>query len=488
MMGDSEPSNPLNPRKINTRGFKLVKDRPPPHDINNQPNEIKDPKTLVKEKTDDFHDVGTFCSFACPEGTQETYDLEAEPIYNKYINSKDMIIGEGSFETKVIQYEAKGSNMTSLTVAIKLINITNSQSKTRQYMIRERKIIEKLTQSQCEHTVKYFSSMKCEGLFWIIMEKMDVDLKKFIIAAHDLSGKEKQPKVPLCFLKKLIFCLIEGLSYLHSSMHKIHRDIKPNNILLRQSPNLIKICDFGIAGELTESNNAKSVGTGNSKWLAPERLLVTKKFRYNEKSDIWSAGLTILNVIIGQFPYGESATKADIIHDISKNKMIEAPNAELYAIPIRDNGTLSLAKQNPNNSFSNEKMDVDSPVDAVVTSTSDNIAMSSHSSSYTLTRLEKIPGNKHHIEYKRPNNTTNPLMNFLEKCLIHKSDSKKQSRHSSKFIESAGDMIYRADYKQLKRDKFYQDIVANINTNNGDKDELAFFFSNVFSHGFENTN
>jgi len=480
-MGDNEPHNPPNIKVKTNKRFKSFSQRPPGIDFS--PIIVLEP-TNIKEENDDLNVVELSCSFECPYGTKAIYNLDADTLRNYYLeamneqekknknnrkNSKDnmsnnnTIIGKGSYAT-VIQYEAKSSNDTdiegssdqnsnkTLIVAIKAIKIANREHKNYQYMVREGEVIKKLTQHQCNHTVKYYSSMKYEGLFWIIMEKMDVDLEKFIVTAHDLPAKENQPKIPLCFLKKLTFCLIEGLSYLHKEMKIIHRDIKPNNVLLKQSQNLIKICDFGVAGELTESNHAKSAGTGNEKWMSPERLggkstseVINNsvKFKYCEKSDIWSAGLTILNVIVGDYPYGGRTAPKPVIMKKIITQIPEVPNAEVYSV-------LS------------------------VSATKDNIATSPHDS---LERTE----NKHHIKYSRPNNTTNPLMNFLEKCLIYLSDPEAvESTNTSKFIELACDMKYRADYTQLKRDKFYKDIVKN----EWNKTELNLFFESVFSRGF----
>lgn len=80
----------------------------------------------------------------------------------------------------------------------------------------------------------------------------------------------------------------------------MHRDIKPSNILVN-SRGTIKLCDFGVSGELINSVADTFVGT--STYMAPERIQGEK---YTVKSDVWSFGLTIMELAIGKFPFGNS--------------------------------------------------------------------------------------------------------------------------------------------------------------------------------------
>jgi mitogen-activated protein kinase kinase len=85
----------------------------------------------------------------------------------------------------------------------------------------------------------------------------------------------------------------------------MHRDIKPSNILLN-SQGGIKLCDFGVSGELVNSIADTFVGT--STYMAPERIQGEK---YTVKSDVWSFGLTIMEMAIGKFPFAASEQLSD---------------------------------------------------------------------------------------------------------------------------------------------------------------------------------
>lgn len=85
----------------------------------------------------------------------------------------------------------------------------------------------------------------------------------------------------------------------------MHRDIKPSNILVN-SRGHIKLCDFGVSGELINSIADTFVGT--STYMAPERIQGEK---YTVKSDVWSYGLSIMELAIGKFPFAVSEQLSD---------------------------------------------------------------------------------------------------------------------------------------------------------------------------------
>ena len=84
----------------------------------------------------------------------------------------------------------------------------------------------------------------------------------------------------------------------------MHRDIKPSNVLVN-SRGYIKLCDFGVSGELVNSIADTFVGT--STYMAPERIQGAK---YSVKSDVWSVGLTLMELAVGRFPFDSTDTAA----------------------------------------------------------------------------------------------------------------------------------------------------------------------------------
>jgi mitogen-activated protein kinase kinase len=106
----------------------------------------------------------------------------------------------------------------------------------------------------------------------------------------------------------------------------MHRDIKPSNVLVN-SKGQIKLCDFGVSSELEGSVADTFVGTGT--YMAPERI---SGGQYTVKSDVWSVGLTIMELAIGKFPFhsesGEDAAGPQGILDLLQ-QIVHEPSPKL---------------------------------------------------------------------------------------------------------------------------------------------------------------
>ncbi|KAI9032590.1 kinase-like domain-containing protein [Phycomyces nitens] len=145
-----------------------------------------------------------------------------------------------------------------------------------------------------EHIVSFYGAFMNGGDISMCMEYMDV-------GSLDKIYKESGP-IPMDVLKKIAFAIVDGLIYLYDSHRIIHRGksidyLKPCNVLVN-SAGQIKICDFGVSGKLIDSVANTFVGT--SSYMSPERILGSP---YSVKSDVWSIGITLMELALGRFPF-----------------------------------------------------------------------------------------------------------------------------------------------------------------------------------------
>merc|ERR1719334_2179894 len=139
---------------------------------------------------------------------------------------------------------------------------------------------------------------------------MDSSLDKFYRRVFKM-GREFPEK----FLVKISISILKALHYLYSQCKVIHRDVKPSNILVDRQGR-IKICDFGISGYLVDSV-AKTIDAGCKPYMAPERINPTgNPANYDVRSDVWSFGISMMEIAEGKFPYKLWATPFEQLRQV----------------------------------------------------------------------------------------------------------------------------------------------------------------------------
>uniref|UniRef100_A0A7N4NLD0 Dual specificity mitogen-activated protein kinase kinase 2 n=1 Tax=Sarcophilus harrisii TaxID=9305 RepID=A0A7N4NLD0_SARHA len=217
--------------------------------------------------------------------------------------------GNGGVVTKV-QHRPSG-----LIMARKLIHLEIKPA-IRNQIIRELQV---LHECNSPYIVGFYGAFYSDGEISICMEHMDG-------GSLDQVLKEAK-RIPEEILGKVSIAVLRGLAYLREKHQIMHRDVKPSNILVNTRGE-IKLCDFGVSGQLIDSMANSFVGTRS--YMSPERLQGT---HYSVQSDIWSMGLSLVELSIGRYPIPPPDSKE--LEAIFGRPMVDGAEGEPHSISPR---------------------------------------------------------------------------------------------------------------------------------------------------------
>jgi serine/threonine protein kinase len=187
------------------------------------------------------------------------------------------------------------------TVVIKMFDLENTNPSSSDTLADVQK--EVAVMRGCSHTniVQLYASFAVDCELWMVLDYMDRgsclnQLKKL----KEANGDNVETGLALAVVKWILKETLRALHYLHEQ-NMIHRDIKAENILLDKEWN-VKVTDFWKSSNL-DGEKKKKVMTfvGSPNWMAPE--VIEQEAGYDHKADIWSLGITTMELAQGKTPF-----------------------------------------------------------------------------------------------------------------------------------------------------------------------------------------
>jgi mitogen-activated protein kinase kinase len=185
-----------------------------------------------------------------------------------------------------------GRNCTGVVMAMKEIRLELDEAKFTT-ILKELVILHECVSP---YIIDFYGAFFQDGAVYMCIEYMDGGSIDKLYAG----GVDEE------VLRRITYATVMGLKTLKDEHNIIHRDVKPTNILAN-TRGQVKICDFGVSGNLVASIAKTNIGCQS--YMAPERIKPEAMGAqgaggtYSVQSDIWSLGLTIIECAMGRYPY-----------------------------------------------------------------------------------------------------------------------------------------------------------------------------------------
>ena len=310
-----------------------------------------------------------------------------------------------------------------------------------------KKEINILSQCNNQYIVRYYGSYIKGHQIWIILEFCDGGSLYELIKILPRNLNEEE-------IASIIYMILKGLVFLHENK-KIHRDVKTENILLTHE-GIAKLADFGVSTQLMHSFSKKITKIGTPFYMSPEVIMQNK---YDYKCDIWSLGITAIEMAEGEPPFakvkGYWVLKKIITHPPkglkNKEKWSKEFNDFVEKCLIYEPEKRSSAKELLKHPFINKYNRGSKLIAELVNNSMDDLQfyrkkILESDESEEEDKITEIIKNKNTNKYKLEQKTNNSQNFYIEGknesgSVIIKDESLKNELDVTNIVEETGTMI-----------------------------------------------
>ncbi|CAN1853420.1 Cell division control protein 2 homolog A, partial [Linum perenne] len=236
-------------------------------------------------------------------------------------------IGEGTYG---VVYKAR-DRITNETIALKKIRLEQEDEGVPSTAIREISLLKEMQHGNIVRCVlASINSIRAfpldvvhsEKRLYLVFEYLDLDLKKHMDSCPEFG---KDPRiVKFFYLQTFLYQILRGIAYCHS--HRVlHRDLKPQNLLIDRRTNALKLADFGLARAFGIPVRTFTHEVVTLWYRAPEILLGSR--HYSTPVDVWSVGC-IFAEMVNQHPLFPGDSEIDELFKIFR--IMGTPNEDIW--------------------------------------------------------------------------------------------------------------------------------------------------------------
>eukprot|EP00123_Amoebidium_parasiticum_P001587 comp12715_c0_seq1/m.7814 comp12715_c0_seq1/g.7814 ORF comp12715_c0_seq1/g.7814 comp12715_c0_seq1/m.7814 type:complete len:669 (-) comp12715_c0_seq1:568-2574(-) len=176
--------------------------------------------------------------------------------------------------------------ITGQAVAVKIVDRNKVKEKDLKTLVREMQVLKLLSHP---HVVRLYEIIDTEAAFYLVQELVTGDTLQAFMLDHGAMTED--------LARKIFRQVFAGVQYCHSK-RVVHRDLKPNNIMLDQDQN-VKLIDFGLSRQF--GANMLETHCGTPIFAAPE--LFNPAPYYGPAVDVWAVGVALYATVFGRLPF-----------------------------------------------------------------------------------------------------------------------------------------------------------------------------------------